>query len=199
MTKELKGLNLEERVEDQGLDDQDVVDDDDAEDDSDADNLHKVEGAEGRIVYDVRLMLQALRLSVMMKRRREVKDAVVAALQMCRHARPREAVQLLEAISNGELMIPGFITLQKNRVKLDMVVMLYRRWELQQGRLDEAFINLALDSSLQMDDDYLELIEEIVHIPVPEEGCRHPLARVTMDRRRKPLAVLGLGKAGYLF
>ena len=77
------------------------------------------------------------------EKRRQANDAMVASLHVCRSARPREADQLLEATSSDDVMIPHGNTLQRLRVKLDMLVMIQRRWEIHKGHLDEAFFNLA--------------------------------------------------------
>eukprot|EP00974_Lingulodinium_polyedra_P001813 171605-Lingulodinium_polyedra.AAC.1 len=64
--------------------------------------------------------------------------------------------------------------------------MLFRRWEIEQGRLDTNFVNLACDASLQMQDDYLSFAEEMVCIPLAPDSSNNPLRYVTMQRRRKP-------------
>ena len=91
--------------------------------------------------------------------------------------------------------LPNPRTMRRWHVKLDLMSMMFRRWQYEQGHFDQSFVCICADGSLQWGYDFLITKIFVATISLPEEDCGGPLAYVDVDEHLLPLATCGHGRS----
>ena len=94
-----------------------------------------------------------------------------------------------------KLELPTQRTMRRWHVKLDLMSMMFRRWQYEQGHFDQSFVYICADGSPQWGYDFLITKIFVVTISLPEEDCGDPLAYVDVDEHLLPLATCGHGRS----
>jgi hypothetical protein len=146
--------------------------------------------AVGRHVYSADVMVNAIRLSCMLRNRDDMKSAVVAGLEI---ANTDSSLALARDIVGDVVPVPSGRHLQKARVKLDCLSMLFRRSQMEAGVCRAAVRFISADSSPQMNFNYLCVHEEIVTVCICLEDA-WPL-KLNLEARSLPVSTLVWGEA----
>ena len=91
--------------------------------------------------------------------------------------------------------LPGDMTMRRWHVKLDLMSMMFRRWQYEQGHFDQSFVYICSDGSPQWGYDFLITKIFVATIKLPEEDCKDPLAYVDVDEHLLPMATCGHGRS----
>ena len=120
-----------------------------------------------------------------LKNRSSFKNVIRDVFDMVRISQPAVGEKLICDLDSGSFEVPHCTNLQAMRIKFDMCVMLFRQWEVLEGKLNNKYIGLGADSSLQSQYDIFCIREEIFRIPAQCPDRSDPLACIIVERRRK--------------
>ena len=94
--------------------------------------------------------------------------------------------------------LPSERTLRRWSVTLDLLAMLFRRWQHEQGHFRSTTGYLSCDASPQWGYDYLIMKLAVARINLPDDGCPtgtcDPLGYVDIEQHMQPPATVGHGK-----
>ena len=133
--------------------------------------------------------MAGVELSYLLKNPKDCQRAIDASLRIAGHGRE-------VAIQPGGFRAPHRTTLKRWQIRMDTLLMMFRRWEWSQGLYNNAYFFLGYDSSPQGGYDYFLVREKILYMPDFNKYQADPLSLVAAEHRLKPITVLGWGEGG---
>lgn len=140
----------------------------------------------------VRVVMLAIELSSMIKKRGDLQKVIVTSIMLA--LPPQDAAAVRDQILSNQIRIPEGRYLQRAKVKLDMMAMLYERQLVKDNRSRCVFRYLQADASPQGNFNYFCVREERLQMSVGTGA--NPMTTARLETHSLPVAVLGWGQSG---